>query len=94
MKDAPMLFAHQLKAKTQAAPQTAALITLDIVRDMATRAAEAGRTNCQLDNNHHGSFSECIPTNPEVLALIKKALDSDGFTQVIVAPRCIAISWQ
>lgn len=86
-----MLFADQLKVKTQAAPQVAAIITLHIVRDMATRAAEAGRTNCQLDNNYLGAM---IPTNPEVLALIKKALDSDGFTQVIVGPGCIAISWQ
>lgn len=93
IKDTPMLFAHQLKAMTQAKPalQAEADNALIQIREVAKCRAALGFAFAQIEN---GSCFPIIPTNKEVLSLIEKALMADGFTQVIVQSGCVAISWQ
>lgn len=85
-----MTFVDQLKqlTKDKSGVKIAATNTVNFVKDRAREHASWGYNGVQLDRNN-----STITENKEILKLVEEQLNAEGFTQVIVKPRCIAVSW-
>jgi hypothetical protein len=84
-------FAQELKelTKQKSGAKISAAKLVDYIRERAREEAHWGYNCLQLDQNNSN-----ITSNEDVLKFVREALIADGFTQVVVEPGVIAVSWQ